>query len=225
MYSINENFFDEIDNEKKAYWLGFIYADGHVAQNLPWFVIVQIKDHDHIKKMCEDMEFNGPIKLPKSSGGFTNGSQHYRVSLCRKSFCEKLNKYGRNTLPMSIPNIPIEFIPHFIRGYFDGDGSIYFSKSTTTNKYGTKYSYNNLRCQIIADESFANAIRNLFASLGISSTLAKSKSDHMKYVTISGGKNLRLLHAYLYNNANIFLTRKKEIFDQVFSPRGARSLR
>jgi hypothetical protein len=47
----------------------------------------------------------------------------------------------------------------------------------------------------------------------------------MKYVTISGGKNLRLLHAYLYNNANIFLTRKKEIFDQVFSPRGARSLR
>ncbi len=225
MYNVNMNFFDEINNENKAYWLGFIYADGHVAQKAPWFVIVQIKDYDHLKNMCEDFEFNGPIKFPKLCGGFIGSTQQCRVSICKKILCEKLNLLGRNHYPMRFPNIPQELISHFLRGYFDGDGSIYFTKTSTTNKYGTKYFYNNLKCQIIADEFFVIQIRNLLLSVGITSTVSNSKTTYMKYVNVSGGKNLKLLHSYLYTNANIFLLRKKEIFDQVFSPRGAKSLR
>ena len=218
-YNINDQFLEIIDTEQKAYFLGLMLSDGYVTGTNK----VSVKLHKQDKELLDNI-FSYITERPVIIRENT-----CEITICSKKLFQDLEKQGciRNKTysQMKLPVLKRELYSHFIRGYFDGDGSIYFSKSTTTNKYGTKYFYNNLRCQIIADQSFANVIKNLFASLGISSTLAKSKSDHMKYVTVSGGKNLRLLHAYLYNNANVFLARKKEIFDQVFSPRGARSLR
>ena len=50
MIEVNEKYFDIIDNEEKAYWLGYIYADGYSAQKSPWFLCIQTIDKNHIEK-------------------------------------------------------------------------------------------------------------------------------------------------------------------------------
>lgn len=60
----NEHVFDKIDTEEKAYWLGFIYADGYISSESSKYknvfeLSLSIKDLEHVKKFNEFMEYNG----------------------------------------------------------------------------------------------------------------------------------------------------------------------
>ena len=51
-YSFNENIFDEIDTAEKAYWIGFITADGYVNEEKNFLTIkLQYRDKNHLKKI------------------------------------------------------------------------------------------------------------------------------------------------------------------------------
>lgn len=66
-YFINENIFEKIDTEEKAYWLGFIYADGYVSTNTYAFGIeLSIKDIDHLIKFKKFLSWDGEIKISKT---------------------------------------------------------------------------------------------------------------------------------------------------------------
>lgn len=222
---VNQGYFNEIDNEQKAYWLGFIWADGHVAQKAPWTVIVQIKDIEHLQQFANAIGYTGEIKTVKGSG-FNSEAIHGRLVICRKTMCDVLNKLGRNNENMSIPNISKKLIPHFIRGYFDGDGSVYETTSTVTNKYGSKYKYRNLEVQIIGHKPYLEQIEKHFNDVGITCTYKNSKTDYMKYLKIDGGRNHRALYEYMYNDSTISLARKKDKWQLLYttSPYGERSL-
>lgn len=64
MCKFNEHIFDNIDTEEKAYWLGFIFADGYISSlNAKYKNVFElslsIKDLNHIKKFNSFMEYNG----------------------------------------------------------------------------------------------------------------------------------------------------------------------
>src|SRR5699024_3897298 len=62
-YKISHNFFDEIDTEEKAYWLGFLYADGCVREDRGCFRLgLQARDVRHLEKFRESLDSNHPIK-------------------------------------------------------------------------------------------------------------------------------------------------------------------
>ena len=69
LYTLNENFFETIDTEDKAYWLGFIYADGYITKsktgqhNLG--IKLSIKDLAHLQKFALDIKTNKPIGIYK----------------------------------------------------------------------------------------------------------------------------------------------------------------
>lgn len=134
-YFCNENYFDVIDTEEKAYVLGFYYADGCVVRNN---LVIQLSDIDteiveKFKKIFyDDREANYGFEekmTPKS------GIKRY-VGLGARSdhMIETLNKIGLTPRKSLTANFPSEeFLPkhlqrHFIRGIFDGDGCIYLPK-------------------------------------------------------------------------------------------------
>lgn len=215
---MNKNFFENIDSEKKAYWLGFVWADGHVSTKAPWFVVVQIKDKNHLEKMCADLEYTGEIK-DRPGGSYKPESIQARVAFCRKKLCDDLNNLGRNNKVKSIPDIRKDLIPHFIRGYFDGDGSIYNSKSSSKGK---KYSY--LSASIIGENELMNDVKNHFNSAGINSNYKECNSDGMIYLEIYGGNNMRALYEYMYKDSTIYMDRKHIKWQQLYCPYGERSL-
>ena len=114
--------FNVIDTEEKAYWLGFLYADGcvHSAENKIELGLAE-KDCKHIEKFKNFMNINNKIC-------YRGDTKSYRISFRSASCKEDLIDKGcvpKKSLILIFPNedqVPNSLIKHFIRGYFDGDG-------------------------------------------------------------------------------------------------------
>ena len=124
-YKLNENFFD-ILNEKSAYWLGFFYADGYVRMKdgKSGELKLKLKDTDkcHIEKFLKHIECDKPIKC-----GVDNKSKFCSVTVYSNLLVNKLFELGcfnNKTQKIRLPNLESNLMNHFVRGYFDGDGSI-----------------------------------------------------------------------------------------------------
>ena len=206
MYNLNIDYFKNIDSKEKAYWLGFIYADGSVKNNT---LIVQIKDYNHLESFRNAIAFDGPIKVVHGSG-YNPDAIHYRLNVCRKEFVQPILDLGRYNSSMVFPDIPDELIKSFIVGYFDGDGSVWIAKNSSIIK-GARYTYEKIGFSIIGDFSISLLISNYLISIGITNRIKNSKSEGMFYVEFSGKKSSRLFENHFYIDDIPVLVRKKEI--------------
>lgn len=209
-YYYNKNFFEKIDNEKKAYWLGFLYADGCINEifrdgkpkGMTLEVSLSSKDETHLEKFLNDIESNVTIrkKIVK-----LNGKKYdcRRVTICCTKMCRDLIKLGctpRKSLTLTFPNDSIvskKLLNHFIRGYFDGDGCVYFNDITRTMKVilvGTKDILEN-----IGHCLFENGIPVL------NRIQAKGKAYES---FIYGYDVMNMVYNYLYMNSTVYLDRK-----------------
>lgn len=136
-YYYNSDFFQDIDTEEKAYWLGFLYADGCInrmyrneklkAMDLELGLCRE--DETHIEKFLNSLESNVEIKHKtiKLNGRIYEAS---RVQICSTKMCRDLIDKGctpTKSLTLEFPNtetVPQDLIRHFVRGYFDGDGCV-----------------------------------------------------------------------------------------------------
>lgn len=133
----DETVFDVIDTEEKAYWLGFIFADGSIrsieGQIKPKYTLeVSLKglDIEHLRKFNKFMKASKEIKITKSKCG-NKEFDRYRWIITNKHLWNTLYKLGctsNKSLSLEFPENNIfrdtSLIRHFIRGYFDGDGCI-----------------------------------------------------------------------------------------------------
>jgi LAGLIDADG-like domain len=122
-YTWDESYFEKIDSHKKAYWLGFIYADGNIRIKEKKYKLFQIslKDRSPIYDFLRDI---------KSSHLVYSDRNQYRVIISQSKIYDDLVRLGvepNKSLICKFPTeqqLPIEFVNSFILGYFDGDGSI-----------------------------------------------------------------------------------------------------
>jgi predicted DNA-binding protein YlxM (UPF0122 family)/DNA-binding transcriptional regulator WhiA len=120
VYEINENLFHNWSKEM-AYILGFILTDGSISDDNNQVSIV-IKDVELLEKIRTRLESNHPIKYMKAYG-------IYYFRFARGKMVERLRELGiiRNkSLVVKFPEIPDKYLSHFIRGVFDGEGSVFF---------------------------------------------------------------------------------------------------
>jgi len=114
-YKINIDFFKKW-SPQMAYILGFTFADGNIYKTtLAWDLK---EDRELLIKMNQAMDSNYPINQRKNS---------YRLRISNPLVVDDLNKLGvfpNKSKVMEFPNIPEEYFPHFVRGFFDGDGWI-----------------------------------------------------------------------------------------------------
>ena len=201
-FYFDENFLDNIDSQEKAYFLGFLSADGFSFQNTVG-IDIGIEDVCLLEKFKKN--FNFPQKIE-----YTNRNS-VRIRFNSKNFVEKLKKY--HIIPNKskfhkFPEIPKVYTRHFIRGYFDGDGSIGHHKVQT--EYGYRKDY---IIKFIGTDLFCESLKDILKEgLNIDSSLQyiESKDKNYLYATISFGKKsaLKKLFEYMYTESNIYLERK-----------------
>lgn len=155
-FDLNVNFFKNIDTETKAYFLGLIAADGTIVEsvskskkNTKKYFALSFKKSDedilHYFKKCinsySDVKYS--YKLPflgKNNNIYTPELQSY-FRVYRKDFINNLLNKGivpnKTKIGIVLPDLPDDLIPHFIRGYFDGDGCIGIYPYKHNDKFNT----------------------------------------------------------------------------------------
>jgi hypothetical protein len=207
---VNINFFKEINCEESAYFLGLLYADGCVqTDNTTYSVSLQLKSSDQyiIEKFRNIMSPSSIIKT--SCGGKYS---HFRVY--QKEICDQLIFHGcipRKSLVLQFPTtVPSELIRHFLRGYSDGDGTIY--KNRQKQKTPTSKQHINTIWKFVSTKQFCNtASKILQEQVGItcSQSLSKPKTNQITTVLAVGGNlQVRKVLDWLYQDATIYLPRK-----------------
>lgn len=207
----NENVFDQIDSEEKAYWLGFLYADGCVYitkknnVNIYHFEIsLKYSDINHLYKFADFIN----LDKSKVSISKTNYKNKYRCRIClaNKHFVNQLINIGcipKKSLILKFPNkdiIPTNLIRHFIRGYFDGDGCLSFCKYY--NKVFPKIS-------IVGTKEFLSETSNELSKYYNKVYWYKDSRWNGNTFSINfGNKDSYEIINYIYNNSSIYLERK-----------------
>ena len=214
-YLINENFFKKINNEEKAYFLGLIFADGNnyrseltTEDRKDYQISISLQEEDkYIIEKLRDML--APTKeldfVPKAK---ENHKNQYRLRIDSKTVSNQLTKLGcvpAKSLILKYPDILPEFHHHFLRGYFDGDGSINFwIKKSKINK--------NYNLSIISTKYFIEETINiikLYTNLNLHSRLScKSSNNITTTASIGGNHQILKLMTWLYKDATIFIIRK-----------------
>lgn len=204
-YNLNEYFFHEL-NEKSAYWLGFLYADGYVRMKdgKSGELKLKLKDTDksHIENFLKDLECEKPIKC-----GIDGKSKFCSVTVYSNILVNKLFELGclnNKTFKITFPNIEDNLMKHFIRGYFDGDGCI----SKTKDKW--------YRINIAGNEIFINSLKKYLNNCGILK-INVHKSENIMILCITNVTDIIKFKKIIYDNYTICLIRKKTIFDSVKS--------
>lgn len=208
----NDSFiFDEIDTEEKAYWLGFLYADGCICKNLSnlkMSLALSIKDIEHLEKFRNFLKTDAPIQ---SYNGNHNNT-YCRLSLTDRHLCEQLIEkgiYERKTEIITFPTFLDEsLIRHFIRGYVDGDGCItYHIHNQNQNRFV-------FSIKICSTKEMLCSIHQYLPLKNKKEypTLEKRHNNDVNNYSVSYGGNLQVLNIlnYLYENSNIYLQRKYE---------------
>lgn len=209
-YQVNEQFFSSIDTQEKAYILGFLYADGYVSTITNYFSItLSRRDINHLEKIKSCLNSNNPIH--KTTGRYSNNhpiTEKCNLTIVSSQMIKDLISIGctsKKSLTLTFPTcISKDLIRHFIRGYFDGDGTVYVTK--------TGY----LQAGFISTLEFCkDCLRHLNLSREYNIHKEQRSDKNVYYFTITGDR-VEELYNYLYKDATIFLDRKKEKFDQFY---------
>lgn len=177
-YQINDNIFDTLDSYEKAYWLGFIAADGSVVKNTLRFML-KSEDSDHLEKFLKFSESNYPIGYCTShykdiESGVVNYFKACYVKITSENIVRSLSKYGivsgKKYKDIDfLSYIPYVYKKNFIAGIFDGDGSVGI--------------YDNNRCITIAvNKSTCISVSKLFDEIGVKYSTQHRKSIDVVYI-------------------------------------------
>ena len=197
---INKNIFEVINTEEKAYWLGFLYADGYVGlTDNRVELTLQLSDVNHIEKFKTFL--NSDCKI-------STNSYRSRLSIKDEKIKKDLINLGctpQKSLILKFPTddkVPKELIRHFIRGYFDGDGSLCVTEKTRSIDVLGTYDF----------------LYQLCLESGIDTNkiyVSKSKSNKVFRIVLGSKSDLYNFSKYMYDDCNIYLDRKYEKFKKL----------
>lgn len=204
-YFIDERFFDEIDTEEKAYFLGFLYADGYNDEKGIIHLTLQEKDVEILKKLKKIIKSDKPLRYIKKN----IGQNAYSLNIENKHISNKLKELGctkGKSLTLQFPEwLDEKLYNHFIRGYFDGDGSI--------GKYqNIKYNNYNYVFTLEGNKDFLEMVQNiLIKKFNFNKTKFYQKHKGRKSsvsLRYCGREQLNIIMEWLYKDANIYMERK-----------------
>lgn len=202
-HTLNDKYFENIDTEEKAYWLGFIMADGCVygqGCSYRFQINVASRDREALEKLNKALGSNYEIRDKD-----VRGSQVSQLKINSTPLCKSLIRHGvipRKSGKETMPDLPQELASHFIRGYFDGDGCI-------THGY-KKEGWYRAKLSILGGQKIIEAIIIEIKKLGCSiPPKAIQDKGKTKELNLSSVDTVRKFQDYIYSNATLFLERKR----------------
>ena len=198
-YNIDEAFFDVINTEEKAYFLGLLYADGCNATNRN-SVILSLKEDD--KEILEKL--NSLLQSKKPLGHTNSGQTTLLIS--NKHISQRLIELGchrAKTYSLVFPSeeqVPKQLIRHFVRGYFDGDGWV-----------GKK------SISVVSTLDFCNSLAEILKDLFNINCYIRARhperNNTIRMLELNN-KSARTFLNWIYKDSNIHLQRKYERYVQ-----------
>ncbi|MCU5396499.1 helix-turn-helix domain-containing protein, partial [Bacillus toyonensis] len=190
-YDLKEDYFKTWSNNM-SYILGFIAADG-VIQKENQCVSISQKESDILEDIKKELNTNQPLYQNKKTGV-------YMLNINSKTIKDDLmNIHGImpcKSFNIEFPFVPEEYLHHFVRGYFDGDGYVKY-ETYTVSFVGGSYSFMNSLNQVLQNH-------NLLADL-------LNQNKHYR-VILTGRKSIQLFSNWIYKDKDIYLHRKYEEF-------------
>lgn len=214
-YHFDENIFEQIDTEEKAYWLGFLYADGNVQLGERSCVDLALKaeDRKHVEAFASFINATPPLPIterliPLKGKEFPA----CRVQAFSKKIASDLNHWGctpNKSLTLQFPDfLDDSLMPHFMRGYFDGDGCVCLSYQDKTPM---------VRANVTGNKDFILKYEDYLVKRGIFNGHNRySMTGEAIEITHGGNLQCKRLYDFFYSNATIYLDRKYNIFSAVF---------
>ena len=207
-YRYYDDIFEIIDNEEKAYWLGFLYADGYVRERKSSSELrlkLSVKDREHLIKF---KIFISPDDIPVLDE-FSGNSKCSKVSINSRKMVRDLIELGctnRKSKTIKMPKISDDLLNHFIRGYFDGDGWIIVDKNKIP-AFG-----------IVSGSKVMIESINYFISKN-SNIKEKKIYNYTSYYNFSykSYTDIIKISNFLYKQSNIYLIRKKDKFNEILN--------
>lgn len=206
-YKRNSNYFDLIDNSNKAYILGLLYADGcnHREHN-SITLSLQDTDYEVVYRTKQELEYEGPISFIDKKKNKEIYHNQYRLCINDPHMSSQLEKLGvvnAKSLVLQFPRwLDEELIPHFVRGYFDGDGCIYNDLKRQKTQI-----------QIVGTFEFCQGLSEQLYKLGCKHCVRQprqSKGRNTYIVAINGNVSSNIFLSWIYKDADIYMQRKYE---------------
>lgn len=229
-YHFDHNYFETIDNEHKAYWFGFISADGNIRIHGNQYVVQFAScDKEVIEGFIQDIGGDMPVVIERRKNMI---SPCYRVHLTSEKMYKDLERHGcipRKSLSLKFPSstdVPEHLMNHYIRGYFDGDGSVFILNqkwiSTPTTNPTVSYYYR-LGVGINGTKEFLEGLCNYLNFKTISKVTSRPSTNTYMCHT-STIQRVKDIYEYMYKDSTIYLPRKKQKFDDYYSKKDVQRL-
>lgn len=223
-YLVDEHVFDVIDTEEKAYWLGFLFADGYNHQTKNCIALrLQEEDVEILEKFKTFLKTNVPIYSFVRTTRVSKTKKIYKeVNICSPYMSNKLASLGcvqGKTYTLEFPKwLNPKLYNHFIRGYFDGDGCFSVKDRLDRRKtYGKS-----MRFQVTFTGRFEfikECEKIISENTGINLGKIQTFKNNYAVALHYGGKNqTKKVLDYLYTNATIYLQRKYKKYKEYCIP-------
>ena len=215
-YSVNEDFFKRWSNDS-AYVLGFIFADGSL-ENAPYirgkYLRVTNTDYSVIKQIRRAIGSAHKFAITPATG---NRKKKYLLRIGSHVIFNDLERLGvhpKKSNNMNFPNVPSKFLSDFVRGYFDGDGTIAVENIKNKPHNRLKVIFTSGSKEFLL--SLANAL-NKWCCV----KLVKIYNSHRSYQLSYRSKDALNALRFIYKTANkegaLYMDRKYNKFKQLIS--------
>lgn len=202
IYDLDAHYFDIIDNEHKAYWYGFLFADGHVNTN-GISLTLQKRDLNTLELFAKDLQTNIPIRYNKDDNpGICIGCKIMANALLKKGFNHQ-KSYSADIKEI-VSHVPDDLIHHMIRGMVDGDGCVGIYNYNYLKRPQCHFGYTGLLnvCEFIGEV------------LDIHNKIIK-ESEHAYTIKTRNIDTINKIYKYLYRDATIYMNRKFDKFKEI----------
>ena len=213
IYPLDETYFNNIDSEDKAYFLGLLYADGcnHSKRGSIVLALAE-EDVEILNQLRKFLKTEKPLSYRDNQKKHPTWKNIWVLQVSSKKLSNDLTRLGcieNKSLVLKFPTfdqVPINLIRHFIRGYYDGDGGI----SLVRHKTG----YTSVNCHIMSTDSFCkNLIEITNNEINIIGGLCDpNKGNGMKYVLYNSYIKAVPFLNWIYTDSTIYLKRKYDIY-------------
>lgn len=206
LYEKDRTTLNVIDTQNKAYVLGLLIADGSIS--CKGCIKIEVKDKELCNYVKQVFKSEAPvIKRTRVRSQFKNPNQtSYVFCVVSVEFVKPASQWGlipakTHSETLCIPNIPNNLKPHFLRGYFDGDGSIF------DYKYGQMVGFT-------GNKSMMYSVKEYLNSLGIACkpNVKQDGSTGSWKFYFGAKKDVKAFNELIYKDSSMYLQRKKDKF-------------
>ena len=201
-YTCDHGFFSSINSEEKAYWLGFIAADGYIHEN--WLgVSLSAVDRDHLVLLARSLRSSHPL-WDYTQKGYT----YSRLMIYSTELTDDLKSLGitpRKTFTLQWPALSAAMLRHFARGYVDGDGCFTIDSRARNNA--------NVYFSVTSNKPFLLGMQAYLmkhCALRQTALFQRHNDSPIYSLRYAGRLQVRRIVDFLYYDATFYLPRKYE---------------